>query len=226
MLKIAVVCWGKFILFDVANVVKWFCSYSRKFRWKFNSSGRTITSSNTSFGTTCSKRRIWTVDRVWSKNIKAEKSFWSKGEVLLLAYDQDQLIACGGLNQQWVKWNRGAYWARTPFLCYIKYRKDGVGRQLLATFRKMCTSKLFCTVFKYCGLSAASFYQKQNYVFVENHPNYNYFKYLIYSLLLRTLLKRLKFGKQWDAFQISKQITRVFSVKSFDNQSYNAGSFY
>ncbi|MDA1172671.1 MAG: GNAT family N-acetyltransferase, partial [Proteobacteria bacterium] len=23
------------------------------------------------------------------------------------------------------------------------------------------------------------FYQKQNYVFVENHPNYNYFKYLI-----------------------------------------------
>ncbi|MDN5540962.1 MAG: GNAT family N-acetyltransferase, partial [Acinetobacter sp.] len=28
-------------------------------------------------------------------------------------------------------------------------------------------------------LSAASFNQKQIYVFVENDPNYNYFKYLI-----------------------------------------------
>jgi len=54
-----------------------------------------------------------------------------------------------------------------------------VGRQLLAHLEKCARPNFSALCLNTADLSAASFYQKQNYVFVENHPNYNYFKYLI-----------------------------------------------
>lgn len=106
--------------------------------------------------------------------------FDQKGEVLLLAYDQDQLIACGGLNQQWGENEIEARIGRVRrFYVHPKYRKSGVGRQLLAHLEKCARPNFSALCLNTADLSAASFYQKQNYVFVENHPNYNYFKYLI-----------------------------------------------
>jgi GNAT superfamily N-acetyltransferase len=100
--------------------------------------------------------------------------------VLLLAYDQDQLIACGGLNQQWGENEIEARIGRVRrFYVHPKYRKSGVGRQLLAHLEKCARPNFSALCLNTADLSAASFYQKQNYVFVENHPNYNYFKYLI-----------------------------------------------
>jgi len=60
-----------------------------------------------------------------------------------------------------------------------KYRQHGVGKQLLAYLEQLARPFYSALCLQTDTKLAASFYQKQNYVFVENHPSYNYFKYMI-----------------------------------------------
>lgn len=90
--------------------------------------------------------------------------------MLLLAYDQDQLIACGGLNQQWGENEIEARISVRRFYVHPKYRKSGVGRQLFGASRKMCASKLFCTVFKYRRFIRSQFLSKAKLCFCGKSP--------------------------------------------------------
>jgi GNAT superfamily N-acetyltransferase len=106
--------------------------------------------------------------------------FDQTGEFLLLAYDQDQLIGCGGLNQQWGDAGVENRIGRVRrFYVHPKYRQYGVGKALLQHLEKQAKPFYSALCLNTEQKGAAGFYQKQNYVFVESHPNYNYFKYLI-----------------------------------------------
>ncbi|MDM1261981.1 GNAT family N-acetyltransferase [Acinetobacter indicus] len=110
----------------------------------------------------------------------AKNRFDQPGEFLLFAYDQDKLIACGGLNQQWndQEVEQGIGRVRR-FYVLPEYRKHGVGKLLLQYLEKKARPHFSALCLDTETKSAAHFYQKQNYVYVENHPNYNYFKYLV-----------------------------------------------
>ena len=119
-----------------------------------------------------------------SKMIEEFKSgknrFDQPGEFLLTAYDQGKLIACGGLNQQWNENDVETRIGRVRrFYVLPEYRKHGVGKQLLQYLEKKAIENFSALCLHTETHPAANFYQKMNYVFVENHPNYNYFKYLI-----------------------------------------------
>ncbi|RKG34042.1 GNAT family N-acetyltransferase [Acinetobacter tianfuensis] len=106
--------------------------------------------------------------------------FDQTGECLMLAYDQDQLVGCGGLNQQWGDTGVEDRIGRVRrFYVHPKYRQHGVGKQLLQALEKNARPfySALCLNTEITG--AVRFYQKNNYVYVESHPNYNYFKYLI-----------------------------------------------
>lgn len=102
------------------------------------------------------------------------------GEFLLMAYDGNKLIACGGLNQQRSEETHGKQIGRVRrFYVLPKYRKFGVGKLLLQYLEKNAIQHFSALCLSTDTQSAAHFYQKMNYVHVANHPNYNYFKYLI-----------------------------------------------
>lgn len=106
--------------------------------------------------------------------------FDQPGEFLLMAFDGDQLIACGGLNQQRSEETHGKQIGRVRrFYVLPKYRKHGVGKQLLQHLEKNAKQNYSALCLHTDTQSAVHFYQKMNYVHVANHPNYNYFKYLI-----------------------------------------------
>ena len=106
--------------------------------------------------------------------------FNQPGEFLLFVYDGDQLVACGGLNQQWNEQDIESRIGRVRrFYVLPNYRKHGVGKQLLQHLEKKARANFSALCLNTDTKSAAHFYQKQNYVYVENHPNYSYFKYLI-----------------------------------------------
>ena len=99
---------------------------------------------------------------------------------LFFVYDDEKLIACGGLNQQWNENEIDTRIGRVRrFYVLPKYRKHGVGKQLLQHLEKQARANFSALCLSIDTKAAASFYQKQNYVFVENHPNYSYFKYLL-----------------------------------------------
>lgn len=109
------------------------------------------------------------------------KNCFSKAnEYLALAYDGEKLVACGGLNQQWGVDGVEDRIGRIR-RCYVhpKYRQHGVGKQLLTHLEQWARPHYAALCLSTNAMGAAKFYQKQNYVFVESHPNYNYFKYLI-----------------------------------------------
>lgn len=109
-----------------------------------------------------------------------KNSFSKDNEYLAVAYDGDKLIACGGLNQQWGQDGVEERIGRVRrFYVHPKYRQHGVGKQLLVYLEQLARPHYSALCLHTETKLAASFYQKQNYVFVENHPNYNYFKYLI-----------------------------------------------
>ncbi|MQW91632.1 GNAT family N-acetyltransferase [Acinetobacter wanghuae] len=120
------------------------------------------------------------IDKLIEEYHTGKNCFSHENEYLALAYDGDKLVACGGLNQQWGDHVVEARIGRVR-RCYVhpKYRQHGVGKQLLAFLEQLARPHYSALCLHTDTKLAASFYQKQNYVFVENHPNYNYFKYLI-----------------------------------------------
>ncbi len=85
-----------------------------------------------------------------------------------MAIIKPELIACGGLNQQWGEMkSRRVLGAYAVFMYILKYRSSGAGRQLLAHLEKCARPNFSALCLNTADLSAASFYQKQNYVFVE-----------------------------------------------------------
>ena len=108
------------------------------------------------------------------------------GEFLLLAFDGQKLVACGGLNIQMSDDEetnqsnaRHKIGRVRRFYVLPEYRRFGLARKLLQELEKRAKPN-FSALCLFTGTKvAAQFYQKQNYVFVENHSNYNYFKYLI-----------------------------------------------
>ena len=65
-----------------------------------------------------------------------------------------------------------------PLDVLTTYQGKGIGAAVLLELEKRAKSN-FSALCLSSEKDAAPFYQKQNYVFVSNHPNYNYFKYLI-----------------------------------------------
>lgn len=106
--------------------------------------------------------------------------FKHPGEFLLLAYDQQKLIACGGLNLQWNEQQVEERIGRVRrFYVLPEYRKSGVGKQLLQYLEHKARDNFSALCLSTQAEVAVNFYQKMNYVAVKNHPNYNYFKYLL-----------------------------------------------
>lgn len=102
------------------------------------------------------------------------------GEFLLMVYDNQKLIGCGGLNQQKAEDDDPRKIGRLRrFYILPKYRKKGIGKILLQHLEKRAVKNFSALCLKTDTQSAAHFYQKMNYVHVENYDNYNYFKYLI-----------------------------------------------
>ena len=97
--------------------------------------------------------------------------FDQKGEVLLLAYDQDQLIACGGLNQQWGENEIEARIGRVRrFYVHPKYRKSGVGRQLLAHLEKCARPNFSALCLNYRRFIRSQFLSKAKLCFCGKSP--------------------------------------------------------
>ena len=120
------------------------------------------------------------IQRLIDEFQSGKNRFDQMGECLLVAYDGDKLVGCGGLNQQWGDTEVEARIGRVRrFYVHPQYRQHAVGKQLLIELEKKARPFYSALCLNTDTKSAAHFYQKQNYVFVENHPNYNYFKYLI-----------------------------------------------
>jgi len=120
------------------------------------------------------------VSRMIEEFKSGKNRFDRPGEFLLTAHDGDKLIACGGLNQQWNENDVEPRIGRVRrFYVLPEYRKHGVGKQLLQYLEKKAIQDFSALCLHTDTHPAANFYQKMNYVFVGNHPNYNYFKYLI-----------------------------------------------
>lgn len=120
------------------------------------------------------------IQRLIDEFQSGKNRFDQTGECLLLAYDGDKLVGCGGLNQQWGDAGVEDRIGRVRrFYVHPQYRQHGVGKQLLLELEKKARPFYAALCLNTDIKSAAHFYQKNNYVFVESHPNYNYFKYLI-----------------------------------------------
>lgn len=120
------------------------------------------------------------VERLIDEYISGKNCFNLPGEFLLMAYEGEKLIACGGLNLQWNEQQVENRIGRVRrFYVRPEYRKHGVGKKLLQYLEKKAITNFSALCLHTSTTLAAHFYQKMNYVFVENHPNYNYFKYLI-----------------------------------------------
>ncbi|AUX89668.1 MULTISPECIES: GNAT family N-acetyltransferase [Acinetobacter] len=120
------------------------------------------------------------IDKLIEEYRTGKNCFSQNNEFLACAYDGNKLIACGGLNQQWGDNGIEERIGRVRrFYVHPKYRQHGVGKQLLAYLEQLARPFYSALCLQTDTKLAASFYQKQNYVFVENHPSYNYFKYMI-----------------------------------------------
>ena len=126
------------------------------------------------------KEGVNVVQRLIDEYASGQNQFKDEGEFLLIAYDGDKLIGCGGLNQQWGDAGVEDRIGRVRrFYVHPKYRQYGVGKALLQHLEKQAKPFYSALCLNTEQKGAAGFYQKHNYVFVESHPNYNYFKYLI-----------------------------------------------
>lgn len=120
------------------------------------------------------------VDKLIEEYTTGTNCFNQSGECLFFVYDDQKLIACGGLNQQMSDQAVESRIGRVRrFYVLPEYRKQGVGKQLLAKLEHHARVNFSALCLQTDTGLAASFYQKQNYVWVENNPSYNYFKYLI-----------------------------------------------
>lgn len=120
------------------------------------------------------------VDKLIEEFNTGHNRFAGENEHLVLAYDGQKLIGCGGLNQQWGADGVEPRIGRVRrFYVHPDYRMHGVGKQILAFIEQLARPDYSALCLQTDTSLAARFYQKQNYVLVENHPHYNYFKYLV-----------------------------------------------
>lgn len=126
------------------------------------------------------KEGVNVVQRLIDEYASGQNRFQDEGEFFLIAYDGDKLIGCGGLNQQREEEGQKSRIGRVRrFYVHPKYRRHGVGKDLLAYLETKAKPNFSALCLQTYTRLAADFYQKQNYVWVENNPSYNYFKYLI-----------------------------------------------
>ena len=112
------------------------------------------------------------IDKLIEEYRTGKNCFSQNNEFLACAYDGNKLIACGGLNQQWGDNGIEERIGRVRrFYVHPKYRQHGVGKQLLAYLEQLVRPFYSALCLQTDTKLAASFYQKQNYVFVENHPS-------------------------------------------------------
>lgn len=126
------------------------------------------------------KENLDLLDKLIEEYQSGKNRFEHDNEFLVLVHHGNKLIGCGGLNRQWGVDGVEERIGRIR-RCYVhpKYRQHGVGKQLLTYLEQLARPHYSALCLQTDTKLAAKFYQKQNYVFVETHPNYNYFKYLI-----------------------------------------------
>ena len=105
--------------------------------------------------------------------------FDKPNEFLLMAYDNGQLIACGGLNLQWNEQDIETRIGRVRrFYVLPKYRKHGVGKQLLQYLEKKAIANFSALCLNTEIKSAANFYQNStcfvSAYFLKHHPIFEY----------------------------------------------------
>lgn len=106
--------------------------------------------------------------------------FEQPGEAFIVARDGEKIIACGGLNVQHSDNGEPSRIGRVRlFYVLSEYRMHGVGKQLLIKLEGLAKPHFSALCLNTHTKQAEQFYKKHNYVYVENHSNYNYFKYLI-----------------------------------------------
>lgn len=107
-------------------------------------------------------------------------TFTEQGEFFLAVYYAEKLIGCGALQQQWNK-NEKEHGIGCVNYFYLlpDYRQYGIGKKMLRYLEQHAICHFSALCLQTETTLASQFYQKMNYVFVENNPNYNYFKYLI-----------------------------------------------
>ncbi|WOE32123.1 MULTISPECIES: GNAT family N-acetyltransferase [unclassified Acinetobacter] len=119
------------------------------------------------------------IDTLIDEYQSGKNRFSLSGEYLLMAYHEQKLIACGGLNLQWNDQQIENRIGRVRrFYVLPEYRKTGVGKQVLQYLEQKAREHFSALCLYTSTTSAVHFYQKMNYVYVDHHPNYNYFKYL------------------------------------------------
>ena len=126
------------------------------------------------------------VQRLVDEFQQGSNKFERQGEFLLVAFDGEKLVACGGLNIQFSEdeetnksqSNRKIGRVRR-FYVLPEYRRRGVAKRLLQELEKRAKPQFSALCLDTDIANAVQFYTKQNYVFVANHPNYNHFKYLV-----------------------------------------------
>jgi len=127
------------------------------------------------------------IQRLVDEYEQGTNRFNHQGEFLLVAYAGERLVACGGLN---IQFSEDAETNQNPttqhkigrvrrFYVVPEYRRTGVAKKLLRELEKRAKPQFSALCLHTDIVNAVQFYKKQNYVFVENNPNYNYFKYLI-----------------------------------------------
>ncbi len=127
------------------------------------------------------------IQRLVDEYEQGTNRFSRKGEFLLIAYADDKLVGCGGLN---IQFSEDAETNQNPttqhkigrvrrFYVLPEYRRSGVAKRLLQELEKKAKPQFSALCLHTDITNAVQFYTKQNYVFVGHHPSYNYFKYLV-----------------------------------------------
>lgn len=127
------------------------------------------------------------IQRLVDEYEQGTNRFDRKGEFLLTAYVGNKLVGCGGLN---IQFSEDAETNQNPstqrkigrvrrFYVLPEYRREGVAKRLLQELEKRAKPQFSALCLHTDINHAVQFYTKQNYVFVEHHPSYNYFKYLV-----------------------------------------------
>lgn len=126
------------------------------------------------------------IERLVEEYEQGKNRFDRHGEFLLVAYENEKLVACGGLNiqvsdeEETTDSKKQHKIGRVRrFYVLPEYRRTGLAKRLLQELEKKAKANFSALCLHTDLTHAVQFYTKQNYIFVGHHPNYNYFKYLV-----------------------------------------------